>query len=189
MSMPYWPSSGKATVSVTMSPEILWLTYFDNFFSSIPFLWRVAMKSVSGRDIWNWISIDWDANMRASWCVRGIRPNSLVALAGPHSPEAQSGSGTITVCSSEQTILNLQTDLNFMGSPVRYSCGVTALAKISNRRCAEQGAWTRNATVLPTTDWNIHYEYQMKWDTALLIFTCITKRFNETPSKLSASLL
>ena len=156
MSIPYWPSSGKVTVRVTMSPEILWLTYLDNFFSSIPFLWRVAMKSVRGRDIWNWISIDCDAKIRASWCVRGIRPNNLVAFAGPHSPEAQSGSGTITVCNSEHTILNLQTDLNFIGSPVRYSCGVTALAKISSSRWAEQGACTRNATVFPTTDWKIH---------------------------------
>lgn len=155
MSIPYWPSSGKVTTRVTMSPEFLWETYFDNFFSSMPFLWSVAMKSVSGLDIWNWISKVCGAKISASWWVSGISPNSLVALAGPHSPDAQSGRGTITVCRSSQTILNLQTDLNFMGSPVRYSWGVTALAKMSSKREAEQGAWTRNATVFPTTDWNI----------------------------------
>ena len=110
------------------------------------------MKSVRGLDIWNWISRVCGAKMSASWCVRGIRPKSLVALAGPHSPEAQSGRGTITVCRSSHTILNLQTDLNFMGSPVRYSWGVTALAKMSSSKEAEHGAWTRKATVLPTTD-------------------------------------
>lgn len=46
----------------------------------------------------------------------GISPNNRVAFVGPHSPLAQSGSGTITVCSSSQHILNLQTDLNFIGS-------------------------------------------------------------------------
>ena len=83
-----------------------------------------------------------------------MSPNRRVALAGPHSPEAQSGSGTMTVCRSSHTILNLHTDLNFMGSPVRYSCGVTAFAKMSSSSEAEQGAWTRKATVLPTTDCN-----------------------------------
>jgi hypothetical protein len=34
----------------------------------------------------------------------GIKPNNLVAFVGPHSPEAQSGSGTITVCNSSQQI-------------------------------------------------------------------------------------
>lgn len=70
----------------------------------------------------------------------GIRPNSLVALVGPHSPLAQSGNGTITVCSSSHAILNLQTLLNFIGSPVKYSFGVTALANISKRKAPEHGA-------------------------------------------------
>lgn len=82
----------------------------------------------------------------------GISPNNLVALVGPHSPLAQSGNGTITVCSSSQAILNLQTLLNFIGSPVKYSFGVTALANMSRRKAPEQGAWTRNATIFPTTD-------------------------------------
>merc|ERR1719187_2927865 len=168
--MPYWPSSGNVTVSVTVSPAILWVTYLDSFFSSSPFLCSVAMKSVRGRDMENWISSVWAAKMSASLWEMGTRPNSRVALAGPHSPDAQSGSGTITVCRSEHTILNLHTDLNFMGSPVRYSCGVTALAKMSRRSWEEHGACTRNATVLPTTD-------------------CITNLLRETPSKLSASLL
>ena len=77
---------------------------------------------------------------------------NLVAFAGPHSPLAQSGKGTITVCRSSQTILNLQTLLNFIGSPVKYSWGVTALAKISRSRALAEGAWTRKATTLPTTD-------------------------------------
>lgn len=34
----------------------------------------------------------------------GTRPKSRVALVGPHSPLAQSGRGTITVCSSSQQI-------------------------------------------------------------------------------------
>lgn len=79
-------------------------------------------------------------------------PKRRVAFMGPHSPLAQSGRGTMTVCSSSQTILNLQTDLNFMGSPVRYSRGVTALAKMSSRKAPLVGAWTRNATTVPTTD-------------------------------------
>lgn len=87
-----------------------------------------------------------------TWWVMGIRPNSLVALVGPHSPDAQSGRGTMTVCSSSHAILNLHTDLNFMGSPVRYSLGVTALAKMSSRKAPLQGACTRKATMLPTTD-------------------------------------
>ena len=135
-----------------MSPLTCCVTYLLSFFSSIPFLCRVAMKSVNGRDIWNWISSAWDAKISASWWVSGMSPNSRVALAGPHSPEAQSGSGTITVCRSEQTILNLQTDLNFMGSPVRYSWGVTALANMSSSRDPEHGACTRKATVLFSTD-------------------------------------
>lgn len=86
----------------------------------------------------------------------GTSPNSLVAFVGPHSPLAQSGRGTITVCNSSHAILNLQTLLNFMGSPVKYSLGVTALAKISSRKAPLHGACTRNATVLPTTDWKTH---------------------------------
>lgn len=82
----------------------------------------------------------------------GMSPKSRVALVGPHSPLAQSGKGTITVCSSTHDILNLQTLLNFIGSPVKYSFGVTALAKMSRRKDPEQGAWTRKATMLPTTD-------------------------------------
>lgn len=34
----------------------------------------------------------------------GINPNNLVAFVGPHSPLAQSGKGTITVCNSSQQI-------------------------------------------------------------------------------------
>lgn len=90
--------------------------------------------------------------MYFTWCVMGTSPNSLVALVGPHSPLAQSGKGTITVCSSSQQILNLQTLLNFIGSPVRYSLGVTAFAKISSRNAPLQGACTLKATMLPTTD-------------------------------------
>lgn len=90
--------------------------------------------------------------MFITWCVIGTNPNSLVALVGPHSPLAQSGKGTITVCKSSQQILNLQTLLNFMGSPVRYSFGVTALAKMSRRKAPLHGACTLNATILPTTD-------------------------------------
>ena len=97
------------------------------------------------------------AKTRASSCDTGTRPNSLVAFAGPHSPLAQSGRGTITVCKSSQTILNLQTLLNFIGSPVRYSWGVTAFAKMSNKSAPEQGAWTLKATTFPTTDWKKSY--------------------------------
>lgn len=140
-SRPYWPSSGKLKrkkmnlsmisllkstnyliVNVTISSTTLCWTNFDNFFSSIPFLWRVAMKSVSGRDILNWVSKILPAKIKGSWkhCVRsnaikhsfttltwwvmGTRPKSLVALVGPHSPEAQSGKGTMTVWSSSQQI-------------------------------------------------------------------------------------
>lgn len=93
--------------------------------------------------------------IRASSWVTGTNPNSLVALTGPHSPLAQSGRGTMTVCKSSQTILNLHTLLNFIGSPVRYSWGVTALAKMSRSMAPLQGAWTRKATTLFTTDWKI----------------------------------
>lgn len=111
-------------LNVTVSPMTLCCTYLDSFFSSIPFLWSVAIKSVSGRDIRNCNSIARPANMRGScklrinlvivivivkiisstWCVIGISPKSLVAFVGPHSPLAQSGSGTITVCNSSQQI-------------------------------------------------------------------------------------
>lgn len=43
-------------------------------------------------------------NLLFTWCVTGTRPNSRVAFVGPHSPLAQSGSGTITVCNSSQQI-------------------------------------------------------------------------------------
>merc|ERR1719414_1417359 len=105
-----------------------------------------------GRFILNEISISLPENTNASSCEIGINPNNRVDLAGPHSPLAQSGSGTITVCKSSQLILNLQTLLNFIGSPVRYSWGVTALAKISSSNEPLQGACTRKATTLPTTD-------------------------------------
>lgn len=154
MSIPYWPSSGKLSENVTISSCTRWLTYLLSRFSSDPFLCSVAMKSVSGLVMRNCSSRSLPANTRASWWVTGSRPNSLVALAGPHSPDAQSGSGTITVCKSSQTILNLHTLLNFIGSPVRYSRGVTALAKISRRRAPEHGACTRKATSCPTTDWD-----------------------------------
>jgi hypothetical protein len=76
----------------------------------------------------------------------------LLTFVGPHSPLAQSGRGTITVCKSSHAIRNLHTLLNFMGSPVRYSRGVTAFAKMSSSRAPALGAWTRNATIFPTTD-------------------------------------
>lgn len=97
-----------------------------------------------------------------------MRPNSLVALVGPHSPLAQSGNGTITVCNSSHAILNLHTLLNFIGSPVKYSLGVTALAKISRRKAPEQGACTRNATIFPTTD------YEHKFPNKILICNILT---------------
>lgn len=154
MSKPYWPSSGKLIVNVTMSSLVtMWVTYFESRFSSMPFLCSVAMKSVSGLDILNWISSSRPAKTKASWWLIGTRPNNLVALVGPHSPLAQSGSGTMTVWRTSQEILNLQTLLNFMGSPVRYSLGVTELAKTSSRKDPAQGACTRNATRFPTTDW------------------------------------
>ena len=92
---------------------------------------------------------------KCTWCVIGIRPNNLVAFVGPHSPLAQSGNGTITVCSSSHEIRNLQTLLNFIGSPVRYSFGVTELANMSRRKAPLLGACTRNDTMLPITDCNI----------------------------------
>lgn len=101
-----------------------------------------------------------------TWWVMGMRPNSLVAFVGPHSPLAQSGSGTITVCSSSQAILNLHTLLNFIGSPVRYSFGVTELANMSNRNAPLLGACTRNETILPMTDCNKRnciFQYWKQW--------------------------
>lgn len=84
----------------------------------------------------------------------GMSPKRRVAFVGPHSPLAQSGNGTITVCNSSHMILNLHTLLNFIGSPVRYSLGVTELANISNRNAPLLGACTRNDTILPKTDLN-----------------------------------
>ena len=152
MSMPYWPSSGKLILKVTKSSVTKCVAYLASRFSSEPFLCSVAIKSVSGRDMRNWHSSSRPAKIRASWWVMGTRPKSRVAFIGPHSPLAQSGSGTMTVWRSSQTILNLQTLLNFMGSPVRYSRGVTAFAKISRRKAPLQGACTRKATTFPTTD-------------------------------------
>lgn len=40
-------------LNVTVSSMTLCCTYFDSFFSSMPFLCSVAMKSVSGRDMRN----------------------------------------------------------------------------------------------------------------------------------------
>ena len=154
--MPYWPSSGKLILKVTRSPVTKCDAYFASRFSSDPFLCRVAIKSVSGRDMRNWHSNSRPAKINASWCVMGTRPKSRVAFIGPHSPLAQSGRGTMTVWRSSQTILNLQTLLNFMGSPVRYSRGVTALAKMSSKKAPLHGAWTRNATTFPTTDYKIN---------------------------------
>ena len=82
----------------------------------------------------------------------GIKPNKRVAFVGPHSPEAQSGNGTMTVCKSSHAIFNLQTLLNFIGSPVKYSFGVTEFANMSSKKAPLLGACTRNDTMLPTTD-------------------------------------
>lgn len=89
-----------------------------------------------------------------TWCDMGMRPKSRVAFVGPHSPLAQSGNGTMTVCNSSQIILNLHTLLNFIGSPVKYSLGVTELANMSNRKAPLLGACTRNDTMFPSTDLN-----------------------------------
>ena len=132
---------------------MLWLTYLLSRFSSSPFLCKVAMKSVKGRVIRKVRSRSRPLKTKASSWETGTRPNSLVAFAGPHSPLAQSGNGTMTVCKSWHRILNLQTLLNFMGSPVKYSWGVTALAKMSNNKAPLHGACTLNATTFPTTDW------------------------------------
>lgn len=93
-------------------------------------------------------------NIIITWCEIGMRPKSRVAFVGPHSPLAQSGNGTMTVCNSSQMILNLHTLLNFIGSPVKYSLGVTELANISSKNAPLLGACTRNETMFPRTDWN-----------------------------------
>lgn len=82
-----------------------------------------------------------------------MRPKSRVAFVGPHSPLAQSGNGTITVCNSSHMILNLHTLLNFIGSPVKYSFGVTELANMSSKNAPLLGACTRNDTMFPSTDY------------------------------------
>lgn len=46
--------------------------------------------------------------LKLTWCVIGISPKSRVAFVGPHSPLAQSGNGTITVCNSSQQIYELR---------------------------------------------------------------------------------
>lgn len=53
-------------LNVTMSSMTLCCTYLDNFFSSSPFLCKVAMKSVSGRDILNCVSRTRPAKMSGS---------------------------------------------------------------------------------------------------------------------------
>lgn len=50
-------------LNVTMSSSTLCVTYLESFFSSIPFLCNVAMKSVNGRDIRNCSSIMRPANI------------------------------------------------------------------------------------------------------------------------------
>lgn len=54
------------------------------------------MKSVRGRDIEKSMATSRPENIKGSGCVKGIRPKRRLALAGPHSPDAQSGKGTIT---------------------------------------------------------------------------------------------
>lgn len=63
------------------------------------------MKSVKGLDILKSIVSSLPANMSGSGWESGTSPKSLVAFAGPHSPEAQSGNGTITVDKLGQSIL------------------------------------------------------------------------------------
>lgn len=117
-------------MNVTMSSSVLWVTYLASFFSSMPFLCSVAIKSVSGRDMRNCrsrlrpakisgsckankvkcsyqVTLSWgitNHQSKPTWCVMGMSPNSRVAFVGPHSPLAQSGRGTMTVCSSSQQI-------------------------------------------------------------------------------------
>lgn len=50
-------------LNVTMSSRTLCVTYFDSFFSSMPFLCSVAMKSVNALDIRNCSSMIRPANM------------------------------------------------------------------------------------------------------------------------------
>lgn len=53
-------------INVTISSNILCVTYLESFFSSMPFLCSVAIKSVSGRDIRNCKSKLRPANIRGS---------------------------------------------------------------------------------------------------------------------------
>lgn len=62
------------------------------------------MKSVNGLDILKSIVKSLPANISGSGWESGTSPKSLVALAGPHSPDAQSGKGTITVDKLGQSI-------------------------------------------------------------------------------------
>jgi len=62
------------------------------------------MKSVKGLDILNSMVSSLPANIKGSGWESGTSPKSLVAFAGPHSPDAQSGSGTITVDKLGQSI-------------------------------------------------------------------------------------
>lgn len=50
-------------VNVTVSSKTVCVTNFDSFFSSMPFLCNVAIKSVNGRDIRNCSSIIRPANI------------------------------------------------------------------------------------------------------------------------------
>lgn len=75
-------------------------------------------------------------------------------------PIGKSGQKGIYHLSLRLFTLNLQTLLNFIGSPVRYSRGVTALANISRRKAPLHGAWTRNDTMFPTTDCNTYLKYK-----------------------------
>lgn len=54
-------------MNVTMSSSVLCVTYLASFFSSMPFLCSVAMKSVSGRDMRNCRSRLRPAKIRGSW--------------------------------------------------------------------------------------------------------------------------
>lgn len=51
-------------LNVTVSSTTVCVTYLDSFFSSMPFLCNVAMKSVRARDIRNCSSSVRDANIR-----------------------------------------------------------------------------------------------------------------------------
>lgn len=54
-------------LKVIVSPTTLCCTYLDIFFSSMPFLCRVAIKSVRGRDIRNCSSTPRPAKISGSW--------------------------------------------------------------------------------------------------------------------------